>query len=81
MTFVPLAGTYGIATGVTVLGPRPRARGGSPPWSVRGDRPHLPVARSARGRDAIAMDGPIREHYLLAPWGTPDEGKYRTEVC
>jgi DNA-binding transcriptional MerR regulator len=30
---------------------------------------------------AIAVDGPIREHYLVTPADTDDESQYRTEVC
>jgi DNA-binding transcriptional MerR regulator len=30
---------------------------------------------------AIAVDGPIREHYLVTPADTREESEYRTEVC
>jgi DNA-binding transcriptional MerR regulator len=30
---------------------------------------------------AIGVDGPIREHYLVSPLDTDDDGEHRTEVC
>jgi DNA-binding transcriptional MerR regulator/effector-binding domain-containing protein len=30
---------------------------------------------------AIGLDAPIREHYLVSPLDTEDEGRHRTEVC
>ncbi|MFL6072560.1 MAG: MerR family transcriptional regulator [Mycobacteriales bacterium] len=32
-------------------------------------------------RHALAVDGPIREYYLVGPRDTPDETRWRTEVC
>ena len=32
-------------------------------------------------RHAFAVDGPIREYYLVSFLDTDDEAKYRTEVC
>lgn len=29
----------------------------------------------------IGIEGPIREHYLVTPFDTRDESRYRTEVC
>src|SRR5262249_1950676 len=30
---------------------------------------------------AIGVDGPIRENYLVPPYGTADEARHQTEVC
>jgi effector-binding domain-containing protein len=48
--------------------------------------PHVGIDRAygALGayvtRHALAIDGPIREHYLVGPTDTNDESQWRTEV-
>ncbi|HEX5295273.1 MAG TPA: GyrI-like domain-containing protein [Streptosporangiaceae bacterium] len=31
-------------------------------------------------RHALAVDGPMREYYLVGPRDTPDHGQWRTEI-
>jgi hypothetical protein len=53
-----------------------RRRCGSAPRHVGGQR-----AIGAVDVGALAVDGPVREYYLVSPHETADESRWQTEIC
>jgi len=60
---------------VTTPDGRPQPRSG-----LRVDRAYGVLAAYV-ARHALAVDGPLREYYLLGRRHTPDSRLWRTEVC
>jgi effector-binding domain-containing protein len=46
---------------------------------VEADRSYGALAAHV-ARHALAVDGPVREYYLVGRRETPDEGRWRTEI-
>ena len=62
-------------------------RSRQPSWpSIVHAGPHTGIDRAYGAlaayvtRHALAVDGPIREYYLVGPTDTPDESAWRTEI-